>query len=375
MELSVLLVEDDPADLKQFQRDFPDYFLKRDITVHLDSKSDFDAAFAAIRNPHSRYDLVISDTYKGDHANRNAAVLGMVAEYRQGRFAPLIVCSSAPQPHSLNPSAFVTWADKSQPGDIERAILATLDRGIPQIARALRNEIDNAAGTFLWKFLEANWARLVGNIDRAQLERIIRRRTALMISDLIPGTDPVAPLESRHGLEYYVYPCFEQDYFSLGDIIQDKKTGEFRVILTPHCLLTTKPARPVPKAELVLTIRTTLAQAIIGKAKLDSARIENNDAQLKRLGKWARNDVGAIPEGRYWYLPQFLEIPHLYCDFLRLETVEQTRLKAEFQRVATLTPPYAEALQECFAGFYGSVGIPDIDARSIISLLAEPAKP
>ncbi len=64
MELNVLLVEDEPQDLKQFERDFPGVFKAKGLDVHIDSKSDFTAGFEAIKSPHTRYDMIITDTYK-----------------------------------------------------------------------------------------------------------------------------------------------------------------------------------------------------------------------------------------------------------------------------------------------------------------------
>ena len=53
------------------------------------------------------------------------------------------------------------------------------------------------------------------------------------------------------------------------------------------------------------------------------------------------------------------------------ERVAVDELENNYELIATLTPPYAEALQECFSSFYGSVGIPDIDPNSIRDLIPE----
>ena len=72
--------------------------------------------------------------------------------------------------------------------------------------------------------------------DQHLIERIVRRRAAIALSDLIPSE--YAALDSRYGLEYYVYPALEHDYFSLGDILlRHESETDFRVILTPHCHL------------------------------------------------------------------------------------------------------------------------------------------
>ena len=367
----MLLVEDDGQYLEQFTRDFPGLFESRGINVNIDGQSTFEDGLRAVRNPHIRYDLIVSDTYRGEQANHDVAVLEMIREYKNGKFTPIVVFSSGPCPADLETSAFVSWADKGTDQDIERAINEILDIGLPQLARTLHDDLDKAAGSFLWGFLEKKWEELKSNIDKEQLERIIRRRAALTISDLMPGSDTHMAVSNRYGLEYYIYPSLDHNYYNLGDIIRHKENDtDIRVILTPHCYLFTQPGQQVPRADHVLTVKTIPAEDVLGE-KIANAKGAEQDGQHKKLKQWAKSpaQTGRQPEGRHWYLPKFLDIPHLFCDFLQLESIEYLSLGKNYDSLATLTPPYAEALQECFSSFYGSVGIPDIAPESIQDLL------
>lgn len=371
MELNVLLVEDDEQFLEQFTRDFPGLFEQRGINIHIDGKLTFESGLEAIRDPHVRYDLVISDTYRGEQKNHDAAVLEMVQEYKKDKFTPIVVFSSGQCPANLETSAFVSWADKGTDQDIERAINEILDTGLPQLARMLHDDLDKAAGSYLWGFLEKNWEELKPNIDKEQLERIIRRRAALTISDLMPGSETHIAVPNRYGLEYYIYPNLDHNYYNLGDVIRHKENiDDIRVILTPHCYLFTQPGQERPRADHVLTVKTISAEDVLGE-KITNAKKDEQDGKHKKLKNWAKSpaQTGRQPEGRHWYLPKFLEIPHLFCDFLQLESIEYTSLTGNYDSLATLAPPYAEALQECFSSFYGSVGIPDIAPESIRDLL------
>ena len=105
----------------------------------------------------------------------------------------------------------------------------------------------------------------------------------------------------------------------------------------------------------------TNARALPGEAERD-----------KRLKSWATPPSGeqvGKPEGRFWFLPKFLQIPHSYCDFQQIETVPYANLAANFTPVASLTPPFAESFQSCFLAYYAGVGIPNIRPESIRSLL------
>lgn len=374
MKLQVLLVEDNADDYAQLVRDLPDVFESQEFDVDIDAKKTFEEGLAAAKCPLTRYDMVISDTYRGEHKDRDAAVLTMIKEYRsEKKFCPLIVISSGVRPAEFPATPFVKWASKDPASELEGQIQAMLQTGIPQTARKLHDELDNQAGKFLWGFLEENWAELstTAEIDSDLIERLVRRRAAITLSDLIPSE--YAALGSRYGLEYYVYPALEHDYYSLGDVLVDKTSGQdYRVIGTPHCHLFQQAGQDSPRAEHVLTIKTVPVSVVLGE-KISNAREAEEPQKHKKLLQWARSpaQTGKNPAGRHWYLPKFLEIPHLYCDFLQVESIKYKKLKRNYRRIATLLPPYAEAFQECFSSFYGSVGIPKVEPKAIRDIIDE----
>ena len=377
MNLNVLLVEDDPHDLKTYCRDFPDVFRECGVDAIIHPVGNFDNALRLIKSTHIRYDLILSDTFRGDQRNRDAAVIAMVESYRAGRFCPLIVFSASAKPDALVVGAFVAWADKSAGGEIESAIRKMLGTGIPQLARTLHDELDQTAGGFLWDFLEKNWPQLWpdGVADVRVVERLVRRRAALQLSELSYNAGLPELLDTVAGLEYYTYPPLHQNRFRLGHIVKNKVlASDIRVVLTPHCHLTIQQGQEEPRAEHVLTVKAIGASEVLGAEKIASAKGLEEAKQRKRLKSWATPPSGELvgkPEGRFWYLPAFLEIPHSYCDFQRLETLPYAKLAADFTPVATLTPPFAESLQSCFVAFYAGVGIPNVRPESIISLLAQ----
>jgi len=370
MELHILLIEDNADDLRQIEQLIPDVFSKHGLDVSIDSKNTFEDGFKASENQHKRYDLIISDAYRGNTSNRDVAVTQTIEKYKEGKFCPIVVCSSGTKPDSIKESPFVSWADKGVDSDIENVLGEVLTLGIPQMAKSLHDDLDMAAGNYLWDFLEENWEHLATNEGEGQLERIIRRRAALVISDLVPGSSDNEVMSNRYGLEYYIYPSLAHDYYSLGDIIKKKDNGDIRVILTPHCHLFKQSGVPKPRADYILTIKAFSASSVLGE-KITNAKGISNEKQKKKLETWSRSPAQTErkPEGRHWYLPKFLEIPHLFVDFLQVESIKYEDLEADFDCLATLAPPYAESLQACFSSYYGSVGIPKIDTSSIADLL------
>jgi hypothetical protein len=375
MALNVLLVEDEPSDMTAYRRDLPAVFRDAGVPAELHPAETFDRAYELIDSTHIRYDMILSDTYRGNLKNGDAAVIDMVNRYRKGRFCPAVVFSASAKPAELQLGAFVIWADKAVGGDIERAIRQMLSTGIPQLARSLHDELDRTAGGFLWHFLEENWSSLFTNgvPDAKAIARLIRRRAALHMAEMDYSTVPPAQVAAIEGFEYYTYPPLEEKGYNLGHIVQNRTTpADIRVVLTPHCHLIVQQGQTEPRAKYVLTVKTVGAREILGDAKIASAKTKDDGGKNRKLKDWVIPPSGepvGLPEGRYWYLPAFLKIPHSYCDFQQIESLPYPRLKADYDPVAVLTPPFAESLQACFVSYHAAVGIPKIRLESVRSLI------
>ena len=375
MDVNILLVEDNAGDLTSYLRDFPAIFEAAGVTAKFDTAETFEKAYQKINYSHIRYDMILSDTYRGIAKQRDAAVIEMVNTYRKGRFCPLVVFSASAKPDELKEGAFVRWADKAKGGDIESAITAMLMTGVPQLAHSLHDELDQTAGGFLWGFLEENWSRLWagGSPDPIAIARLVRRRAALHMADLDLSTAPPSPVTAVEGFEYYIYPPLRTNSYCLGLIIKNRTIpDDIRVILTPHCHLVVQQGQAEPRAKYVLTVKTVLAKGLLGSIKLSNAKAKDDAGKNKKLRDWVTPPSGepvGLPEGRYWYLPEFLEIPHSYCDFQQIESLRYPKIAEDFQALSVLTPPFAESLQACFVGYHGSVGIPNIRSESIRSLI------
>ena len=154
----------------------------------------------------------------------------------------------------------------------------------------------------------------------------------------------------------------------MGEILQSKQGDkEFRVVLTPHCHLVVQPNADAPRASFVLTIKTAVAKNLFQEYPLEGS---NPTKRIKALGQRLQSPARfGSPEGRYWFLPGFLDMPDLYCDFLQLESLPFETIRNDFERIAVLDTPFAEALQSCFASFYSAVGLPVLDPKSFSHLV------
>lgn len=384
--LQVLLVEDEPEDLRQYERDFPSVFSSCEVEADIHPCVSFDDAFERTSNPLYRYDLIISDTYKGSIQNRDAQVMQMVNDYRGTRFCPLVVYSSGVKPTELDETAFVIWADKGKSGDIERAIIQILNTNIPQLARKLHDDLERSAGSYLWEFLEKRWDQLQNtNLQTPEiLERLIRRRASVQLDRLNPNCDQAEEVQYATSADFYIIPPISSNY-RLGHILQHKTDKSLYVLLTPHCHLIVQKNQSIPRAEHFLVVSVFPFNEII--KKLYTRETQNKTPEYtppwtgkrKKIPNKLRRLIKSPPDfdfsidGRYWFLPGFVDIPDSYCDFMQVKSISFETVASDYVPLAVLDAPFAEALQRCFTIFYASVGLPNLDPTHYMHLTKDEA--
>jgi CheY-like chemotaxis protein len=366
--LNVLVVDDDPEVIAGLQKTLPRKVNEYHVVWEYERSFEVILDLMKVR----RFDLIVLDIYR-DRSDKiktrpedRKASGEIIQAIRATRFCPIVVYSDGTLPEEIKLSTFVQYADKAAGNDklIEK-INNILQTGVPQMARKLHDELDKSSGSYLWNFLEDNWVRLQDDekINQQILERLIRKRASTQIGRISSAEGK--EIENIEGLEFYIRPSISGDTYRLGEVIRHKQTKDFRVILTPHCHLAVQKAETKPRADFILTVQSFSAKDIIKKEKGDKAwkgkEEEITDALRKRINSPA--GLGR-PDGRYWFLPGFLDIPDMYCDFLQLESIPYDSLQNDYERIATLDGPFAEALQSCFARFYLAVGIPNLNPEN-----------
>lgn len=393
MTLYALLMEDDAENLRQLEQLLPRTIAGHNI--YWESCSDFEEA--VVRVGIRRYDIIVTDIYRDRKglrkgiSNKDEKANDIIVRIRGKQFCPIVAFTDGSRPESFIEGPFIKFADKSDDGsDIVRKIEELIQTALPVVARRIHDELSVLTGSYLWDFLEKNWQQLnqAKNIEAAFLERLVRRRAAIQISRLDSRSNTPQEIEKVEGLEFYIYPSISGGDLRLGEVIRLKadfwnedKAGEFqtpfRVVLTPHCHLTTQPNDPSPRASYILTVKTVDAGKLLSKEKerdIRSANSEEKRLNLARRVTQSPADLGR-PAGRYWFVPGFLEIPDLYCDFLQLESISYADLQNQYERIAVLDTPFAEALQSCFLKFYSAIGLPNLGSDRFQHLLVNPGAP
>jgi CheY-like chemotaxis protein len=352
----ILFVDDDAEVLEQLKELLPETILEYQIAW--ECCGDFAQALELLQR--RRFDILVSDIYRGrDKGQKNIAqgdikAKELVDEVRQKRFCPIVLFTDGQLPAQLITRPFVWSADKAAPDFMQQLtdrLTHAVNTGLPHIARQLHDELDRYAGSYVWEFLAGRWDVLKSTqqFDSTVLERIIRRRAAMQLGRLDGETER----NTDDPVDFYIYPPLGE-FMRLGEIIKEKSSGNFRVVLTPHCFLVKQPGQDMPRANYVLTTLAIPLSTLALQWKTKNAEFQD---QLRRRTGMPASRV-PLPDGRYCFLPAFLDIPDLYCDLLRVESIEYSRFENEFDRIAALDAPYAEALQSCFARLHGAVGVP-----------------
>lgn len=92
---------------------------------------------------------------------------------------------------------------------------------------------------------------------------MLRRRAAIQLARLKGD----AEIEDVGASEFYIHPKISGIELRLGEILKFKSAdqAQYRVVLTPHCHLKVQAGDKEPRADFVLTVKTTLAQEEISK--------------------------------------------------------------------------------------------------------------
>lgn len=366
--LHVLLVDDDQESLDLLATSLPSEVSGH--TIMWEECNDFDDAIQRVQE--RRYDVVVTDVYRDRTSERKTPVTGdprardIVTSIRGHRFSPILLFTDGTFPPEYEEGPFLKLADKSLGNDaIVEKLSELLDTGIPELARRLHDDLDRTSGSYVWEFLEANWAALAesGLTSLPVLERLLRRRASTQLGRLDPQGG--GELEAVEGAEFYLHPPIS-DELRLGEILAGEN-DDYRVVLTPHCHLTVQQGAEAPRADFVLTVRTVDARALFADQPIAGNTREKRLAQLRRR---LQSPAGfGSPAGRYWFLPGLLGMGHRFADFLQLESLPYESIRADYRPVAVLDVPFAEALQSCFVRFYSAVGLPILQAERFEDLL------
>lgn len=272
------------------------------------------------------------------------------------------------------------------------AVEAAFSSGAPVAVRALGEHVREVMRQYLWDHIGPKWAEY-GDAPRDQLASLLAGRLAksleygatTALQGALGGALPVP--EEWHPSRMYVLPPLA-DQPMAGDIVKDVE-DRWYVILTPSCDLVRRDNGERKAEWLLLTEATLLSDVSLFKEWREAAQQqhswelrteprggfspdENRERKdVQSRSKRLQTELGGILAGhlgRYFHLPAYLTIPDLLVDLQRLVSLPIEEIGG-LELVASLNPPYAQALLTRYTHYIGRVGLPDPDVGWLLSSL------
>ena len=268
-------------------------------------------------------------------------------DIRKVRFLPIIFWTALPQ--EVNDEKMPPLVEVFKKDDlalIPNAIRAAIDSGTADVMANIEDRVAAVMRDHMWKELAPNWIEDTEGGRPGELAHILISRVAHTLQD------QALPELTARPSHCYLYPPVSKRYRP-GDLLRQGSVEDPRwwVVLTPACDL-----EHVGKADFALLGQAFALTAYTRYQTWAAAPSKNTWNQL--------NDVLVGRIARYYYLPEFREIPDLLLDLERVQSIPVSDLE-KFTRVASLVAPYSEALLAKNSQFRGRIGTPDLNSKSI----------
>lgn len=324
----------------------------------------------------SRFDLLILDVRVGaGGGDDEEAGLRALEQIRERRFLPVVFYTNIPGAvEHLATSPLIHVVEKTRGLDsLLKAVRGAFATGLPEVNRALIRHVEDVQREYMWDFVGNNWERFGETPDRASLAHLLARRLAVSLSGsgverLAAALGEEAPPAAEGRVEpmrYYLLPWVEKTPLA-GDLYHGR-IGDIEgywVLLTPSCDLANEPV----KAEFVLLAKCLpLEEQQEYRAWREKLPVPG-PAQKKKLELLMRNRREKTQPERYYFLPAALTLPNLIVDLQQIEKIPTAELD-QFDRLASLDSPFAEALVALFTRYFGRLGTPDLNTDSVLARL------
>ncbi len=361
----VLVIDDDQEAIEQAKECIKG-LTYADKPFHVTCSTEFDRAVPMLKL--YQIDLVILDLRQGSRSPQmGEEEAGEKAHkaIRAYRFVPVIYWTNFPLPESHNPPWVYAVRKSEGTAALEEAIMAVMRSRLPELSRLLSDHLRDVERSVLNAWADSSVPQVpkpgsdLAEIAYYLLRRLGRSLEREQVGSLIQKLDPNWRDDVAHPLQYYLRPPVG-DLPMTGDIFVSRRTTghlpEYAVLLTPTCAMVHGKASRYLFARCIRVIEHEIVQKIAEH----EGNLGKHNQHRKRL-----EELIAGKHERYYFLPEALGIPALLVDFENLVHMTPEEVERDWERIAALDSPYAEALVSRFTRFYLRIGTPDLDAEAI----------
>jgi hypothetical protein len=349
--MNLLIVEDDKTQL-QLYNDVIDSFEKHHkIRIIRTSFETINEGMEAIKQP--IYDAAIIDL-KFPSSNELEGMNLVNAINGKLRIPIYIVSGSAAQVTITENFLFRKRLRTDDFKIILNEIKEIYDTGITSLLKQ-NGFVDQILTKIFWGHLSDSLSDLKG-IDT---QKVLFRYISSHIQEFLE-IDGDGGLEDLDPAEFYIYPPIKES-LSTGDIIKNKQSGSYSLLLTPACdILLRKdkidPLKKTRNAEKLLLVDLVLWNTLENFQLVKKDTVRNNKGRVK-LESFIENK-----KERYHFIPPYKSIKGYFADFqsqlsINISTIEDKEI---YERIATISQPFLKDIIARFSQYYSRQGQPNL---------------
>jgi len=361
--MNLLIVEDDKDQLQMYKDVIESFSKQEGIKIIKDCFDTIDKGMEAIKHPY--YDAAIIDLKLSASSTELEGMNLVKAINGKLRIPIYIVSGSIAQVDIIENSLF----KKKLRTDDFKIILSEIkdiyDTGITSLLKQ-EGFVDQMLTKIFWEHLSESLIDLKGS----NTDKILIRYISSHIQEYLE-MDGEGGLEDFHPAEFYIFPPIKR-HLSTGDIIKNKETGLYYLLLTPACDIllrkdktnTTEKTRNAKNALMINLIPWNSFEEF---STLKEATGKSNTTRLK-LETFTSNK-----KERYHFLPPYRSLIGYFADFQSQNSIDITDVENPtiFERVATISQPFLKDVIARFSQYYSRQGQPDLSKDKIYSLLVK----
>lgn len=360
--LKILYIEDDSEN----RSDLIDALNGVEIngqTIEIEGEETFDLGINRISDFH----IVILDLYKGKAGDEGeAAGIKLLESIQKKLFIPVIFYSGTTAKVNNLKSQVIGIATKGDGGiaELKQEIKRLSYHNLPYIRAKIHQHINNKLREYFWEIIQKKKDIFKPDDQDYSLGYLLLRNIGNSLSkkniiNILEDSSINKDEEKVHPMEFYLYPTDKSNEYESGEIITNKNNKTFYVILTPSCdFIKRKNKGGKRKADNILLAKANPLSTTEAFQKY------KNDKDKGPLSELIRSK-----QERYFFLPGTPFIENMVVDFQDKIMVKYEDLCSNYNRIAKLDSPFAEAMTTRFIRYYNRVGYPDIDVDYIINNL------
>ncbi len=366
--LKLIIVEDDERQIKLYKDAIDEFNTGSAIKIEIEIGNNLKEGLEQIRK--SAFDAAIIDLRLGsdDMIGRGKEIIKTIKN--DLRF-PVFVLTAYPgdlDDDLKRSNVFYKVYKQTEKDTIEvlREMTDIYKTGITKIM-GRKGIIDNTLQKVFWENIADSmeyWKKEVKDDDK--IEKVLSRHILAHLSESLKLAKK-EEFEKCHPAEVYIMPPIKKDFFT-GDILRNKTSEEYFLILTPACdmelrkqkddgnWITYRNADKIILAKLIEFNQVTEVNAYI---------TTHSNIKKKEVEKYIKNKK----KERYYYLPSFgTRIPGFLIDFQDISRINTDGVNI-YDRIASVNEPFLKDIIARFTSYYARQGSPDLDTDLILEKL------